>query len=65
MKVTILFVFIVFGIAHVNFYHLAPNTWTKPISLFAGGMIIFLAYEGFELIANTAKDVKNPQRTFV
>ena len=24
-------------------------------------MIIFLAYEGFELIANTAGDVKNPQ----
>jgi len=63
MKVTILFVFIAFGIAHVNFHHLTPNTWAKPISLFAGGMIIFLAYEGFELIANTAKDVKNPQRT--
>jgi amino acid transporter len=26
-------------------------------------MIIFLAYEGFELIANTAEDVKQPQRT--
>jgi amino acid transporter len=63
MKVTILFVFIAFGIAHVNFHHLAPDTWAKPISLFAGGMIIFLAYEGFELIANTAKDVKDPQRT--
>ena len=25
-------------------------------------MIIFLAYEGFELIANTAKDVKNPKK---
>ena len=23
-------------------------------------MIIFLAYEGFELIANTAHDIKNP-----
>jgi len=63
MKVTILFVFIAFGISHVNFNHLAPSTWAKPMSLFAGGMIIFLAYEGFELIANTAKDVKNPQRT--
>jgi hypothetical protein len=63
MKVTILFVFIAFGIAHVNFHHLTPDTWAKPISLFAGGMIIFLAYEGFELIANTAKDVKDPQRT--
>jgi amino acid transporter len=27
----------------------------------AGGMIIFLAYEGFELIATTAEDVKNPK----
>ena len=26
-------------------------------------MIIFLAYEGFELIANTAGNVKNPKRT--
>ena len=25
-------------------------------------MIIFVAYEGFELIANTARDVKNPKR---
>ena len=25
-------------------------------------MIIFLAYEGFELIANTAHDVKEPRR---
>jgi len=63
MKVTILFMFIAFGIVHVNFHHLAPSTWAKPISLFAGGMIIFLAYEGFELIANTAKDVREPQQT--
>ena len=63
MKVTILFVFIAFGVARVKFHLLAPSTWAKPISLFAGGMIIFLAYEGFELIANTAKDVKNPRRT--
>jgi len=26
-------------------------------------MIIFLAYEGFELIANTAENVKNPRKT--
>jgi hypothetical protein len=63
MKVTILLVFIGFGIARVNFHNLAPSTWAKPISLFAGGMIIFLAYEGFELIANTEKDVNNPHRT--
>jgi len=26
-------------------------------------MVVFLAYEGFELIANSAHDVKNPQKT--
>ncbi len=26
-------------------------------------MIIFLAYEGFELMANTAEDVRQPART--
>jgi Amino acid permease len=31
--------------------------------LAAGGMIIFLAYEGFELIANSARDVRDVGRT--
>jgi amino acid transporter len=30
--------------------------------LIAGGFIIFLAYEGFELIANTSDDVRNPEK---
>ena len=33
------------------------------MQLLAGGMIIFLAYEGFELIANSGKDVRNPDKT--
>jgi amino acid transporter len=33
------------------------------LQLAAGGMIIFPAYEGFELIANTAKDLHDPVRT--
>ena len=33
------------------------------MQLVAGGMIIFLAYEGFELIANTAENVRNPRQT--
>jgi len=31
------------------------------MQLIAGGMVIFLAYEGFELIANTAENVENPR----
>lgn len=42
---------------------LEPNAWASPLSLVAGGMIIFLAYEGFELMANTAEDVDNVDRT--
>ncbi len=36
--------------------------WKSPLSIFTGGLIIFLAYEGFELIANTAADIKEPQK---
>jgi hypothetical protein len=39
------------------------SAWSPPLQLVAGGMIIFLAYEGFELIANTAGDVRNPAVT--
>jgi len=39
-----------------------PGTWASPLGLLSGGMIIFLAYEGFELIANAAEDALNPKR---
>jgi amino acid transporter len=42
---------------------LLPDQWSAPIQMVAGGMIIFLAYEGFELIANTADDVQHPAKT--
>ena len=41
----------------------APANWEPLPSLVAGGMLIFVAYEGFELIANSAQDVRNPTRT--
>ena len=47
----------------MNTGQLQPATWTPFISLIAGGMIIFVAYEGFELIANAAEDVKDPPKT--
>jgi amino acid transporter len=63
IKVTILLFFVVVGIWGIHGARLAPSTWESPLRLAAGGMIIFLAYEGFELIANTAQDVKDPGRT--
>jgi amino acid transporter len=63
IKLAILVFAGVMGLWFVDFERLSPATWTGPISLIAGGMIIFVAYEGFELIANTANDVRNPKKT--
>jgi len=63
VKVAILLLFVTVGVWSVDASRLTPGQWATPVSLVAGGMIIFLAYEGFELIANTAKDVRKPERT--
>jgi amino acid transporter len=63
IKLTILFLFIAVGIWGIDTTRLAPSTWSPPLHLIAGGMIIFLAYEGFELIANTAQDVRDAPKT--
>ncbi|MCK4488039.1 MAG: amino acid permease, partial [Desulfobacterales bacterium] len=61
-KISILLLFVGIGLWSVNLQRLQPSTWSNPLPLIAGGMIIFVAYEGFELIANTAGDVKNPKK---
>jgi len=63
LKLLILGVFVAAGLTGVETARIAPDTWSAPLQLAAGGMIIFLAYEGFELIANTAQDVRDPART--
>ncbi|MEY8119211.1 APC family permease [Falsihalocynthiibacter sp. BN13B15] len=50
---------------------LTPMDWTRldpvgavtPVALIAGSMLIFLNFEGFELIANASKDVADPRRS--
>jgi len=63
IKLTILLFFVAVGIWGIQGARLAPSAWKPPFQLAAGGMIIFLAYEGFELIANTAGDAKDPEKT--
>ena len=63
LKLLILSLFIGVGIWGVDGSKLTPSTWSPPLHLVAGGMIIFLAYEGFELIANTAQDVREASKT--
>jgi amino acid transporter len=63
IKVAILVFFVAVGFLTIDFASFAPSTWEAPLTLISGGFIIFVAYEGFELIANTAQDVKNPERS--
>lgn len=41
---------------------LSPARWEGAFQLVTGGMVIFVAYEGFELIANAAPDIENPEQ---
>jgi amino acid transporter len=63
LKLAILLLFVVAGAASVQASSVSPAAWSAPLELAAGGMIIFLAYEGFELIANAAEDVRDVART--
>ncbi len=62
IKLIILILFIGAGFMTMDTARLDPKTWTSTTSLLTGGLIIFLAYEGFELIANTAKDIEAPEK---
>lgn len=62
-KLAILMLFVVAGFWTIQAHRLQPSTWVAPAQMVAGGMIIFLAYEGFELIANAAQDVADYRKT--
>ncbi|MBU2928596.1 APC family permease [Winogradskyella psychrotolerans] len=66
IKLIILIGFIGIGayglIGNPNLSQLAISNWESPVQLFAAGMVIFVAYEGFELIANAAPDIINPEK---
>lgn len=49
-----------FGNSHLE--QLSPEHWESPFKLLTAGMVIFVAYEGFELIANAAPDIENPEK---
>ncbi len=57
-KLAILILFV--GVAFyggLNYEAMAPSTWVGPVHIVAGAMIIFVNYEGFELISNAAPDI--------
>ena len=63
IKLSLLGLVIAAGATEIDMDRLSLSTWAGPTSLIIGGMTIFVAYEGFELIANAAEDVRNPTRT--
>jgi amino acid transporter len=66
IKLIILISFVFIGayglFGNVNLSQLSISNWEPPIKLLTAGMVIFVAYEGFELIANAAPDIINPTK---
>ena len=64
IKLIILLGFVAIGLygllGNANIGQLNIHHWESPFKLVTAGMIIFVAYEGFELIANAAPDIENP-----
>ena len=63
LKLALLAIVIAAGSAGMSASRLSPHQWSDPLSLVVSGMVIFVAYEGFELIANAAEDVRDPRTT--
>jgi len=66
IKLIILLGFVVVGVyglfGNTHLEQLSPEHWESPFKLLTAGMVIFVAYEGFELIANAAPDIENPEK---
>ncbi|ATL48062.1 amino acid transporter [Chitinophaga caeni] len=66
IKLVILITFVIIGLyglfGNSNIDQLAVTHWVTPVKFLTGGMVIFVAYEGFELIANAAPDIISPQK---
>ena len=66
IKLIILISFVIIGIyglfGNINIEQLNVVNWESSIQIITGGMVIFVAYEGFELIANAVPDIVNPEK---
>ncbi len=66
IKLVILLLFVVVGLyglsGNIYLSQLSVQNWESPIKILTGGMVIFVAYEGFELIANASPDIINPKK---
>ena len=63
LKLAILVLIVAVGMHAVEPQRIAPANWPSWLSIAGAGMLIFVAYEGFELIANTSASIQDYQRT--
>jgi len=62
VKVLILFIFAVAGLFYIRVDHLMPVFNQGKTGVLMGAALIFVAYEGFELIPNAVNEMENPAR---
>ena len=58
-KLAVLLVFVVGGLFTVNTARIAPSAFPSLGVIVYAGALIFLGYEGFELIANASEDARD------
>ncbi len=62
IKLLLLAAIIVFSLPYLKEAPFEPAHWGPLFSVVSAGMIIFVAYEGFELIANASEEIADPER---
>ncbi|HHJ13164.1 MAG TPA: amino acid permease [Gammaproteobacteria bacterium] len=62
VKVLILLLFALIGMSQVRMDHLVPLFDRGVPGVFMGAALIFVAYEGFELIPNAVNEMNQPER---
>jgi len=64
IKMILLAGFVIAGlVAPMEWDRLDPANYVTPIGTIAGAMLIFLNYEGFELISNASNEIAKPKRS--
>ncbi|MCE4629102.1 MAG: amino acid permease [Desulfurococcales archaeon] len=58
-KLVVLIFVVAVGVRMVAWSKFSPESWPPISNIVVGGMVIFLAYEGFELIANAAGEASS------
>ncbi|MGH6768184.1 MAG: APC family permease [Xanthobacteraceae bacterium] len=62
VKLAILVVFAVAGLWFAKPGNLSPALWPETAAILFGAGVLFIGYEGFGLVTNAARDMRDPRR---